>query len=237
MSLLRDFSLSAPYRNILKEISDSNVNLNYENINEIFTVRKQIYDNKELFYKIAENDNIEIADNKDEIKTLTENVKKGRQMLVDELSKNRQLLNDKTSLEEFKSLSLDICNNNLQKMNNLKLYFDNQEINSDELQNNIDTIEYAIGNIVELIEKNFAEKAENINLNFNKNNAMIKTLSGLYNVFKSTSSLHVCPACMSNESEVFCSCGHTFCKSCIEKSRYCYLCRAPVGKLHNLFFN
>ena len=223
-----------PFRTMLKEINETNNDT--VDINEVFQVRKQIYDNKDLFYKIAENEQI-IIENKEEINEITENVKKGRQLLLDELSKNRQLLNDKIYLEEFESISLDICNESLQKINNLKLCFDNQELDTNELQNHIDNIEYSIRNILELIKDNFKIKTQNIDSKFDKNNAIIKTLSDLYNIFKSTSSLHTCPACMSSESDVFCNCGHTFCRNCIEKSKYCYICRAPIGKINKLFFN
>lgn len=158
-------------------------------------------------------------------------------MLLEELSKNRQLLNDKNNLEEFESMSLNICNESQQKINHLKLCFDNQELDTNELQNHIDNIEYSIGNIIELIKDNITTKTLNIDSKFDKNNALIKSLSDLYNVFKSTSSLHTCPACMQSESDVFCNCGHTFCKKCIEKSKYCYICRAPIGKINKLFFN
>lgn len=225
-----------PFRTTLKEINQPNSDS--VDINEVFQVRKQIYDNKDLFYKIAENEQTDlIIENQKEINEITEHVKKGRQILLEELSKNRQLVNDKNNLEEFESMSLNICNESLQKINHLKLCFDNQELDTNELQNHIDNIEYSIGNILELIKDNIKIKSQNIDSKFDKNNALIKTLSELYNIFKSTSSLHTCPACMVSESDVFCICGHTFCKNCIEKSKYCYICRAPIGKINKLFFN
>jgi len=235
MSLLRESPLSSPFRNILKEINITQ-NKNVENVNEIFEVRKQIYDNRELFYKVTESNQI-VLENQNEIDEITENVKKGRQMLLEELSKNRELVNDKNNLDEFKTISLNICTENLQNIKHLKLCFDNQEFNTDDLQNFIDNIEYSIGNIIDLVNENVKNKADKINSNFEKNTSLIKSLSDLYNIFKSTSSLHTCPSCMLNESNVFCNCGHTFCNTCIDKSKYCYMCRAPITKINKLYLS
>lgn len=218
-----------PFRTILNELNEK------KDIDENFLTRKKIYENKELFYKIAENDIIEI-ENKEEIIEISDYVKKGKNLLLKELEINRDIMNDKISLSEFKSISLDICIESQKRINQLKLCFDNQKLDTIELQNHIDCIDYSINNIIELINLNNDNKSIIITNKFNKNNAIIKKLSDIYNIFKSSASSHTCPACITNEVDMFCNCGHTFCNSCIIKSKYCYLCRAPITKLSKLYF-
>lgn len=218
-----------PFRTILNELNEN------KDIDENFIMRKKIYENKELFYQIAEKDVVEL-ENKVELLEITDYVKKGKDLLLKELDINRDIMNVKINLDEFKFITLDICIESQKKINQLKLCFDNQEFDTTELQNHIDCIDYSLGNIIELINVNNDTKSENINKKFIKNNAIIKNLSEIYNIFKSSASTHICPACISNEVDVFCNCGHTFCNSCISKSKYCYLCRAQITKINKLYF-
>jgi hypothetical protein len=226
------FSSSLPSTNIFHELSSKDVE-------ERFELRKKMYENKEVFNELITRPDQDVAVMEDEAEysAIKEHISKGKEILLAELAKHKELAMQKSALEEFESSAKSICVESQQKVTQLQTRFDSQKFDTTELSNHIDGVMYSIGEIFELVNSNVKTKNEELQKLINANNSKIRYLSEAYGILKSANMVHLCPVCLTNEVNTFCDpCGHSFCDKCM-RSTYCFMCRVRINKLHPLFFS
>lgn len=225
------FSSSLPSTNIFHELS-------IKDVEEKFALRKKMYENKELFNEINTHpDQDVVLEDEEQYNAIKEHISKGKEILLTELTKHKELALQKSALEEFESTAKSICVECQQKVSQLQTRFDGQKFDTTELSNHIDGVMYSIGEIFELVNSNVKTKNEELQKLINTNNSKIRHLSDAYGILKSANMVHLCPVCLTNEVNTFCDpCGHSFCDKCM-RSSYCFMCRVRINKLHPLFFS
>lgn len=198
--------------------------------------KRLIYDYKDILAKMNEINIVNVEDNQEEYDTIKLYVQKGHTILINELKKHKELTVKKNNIEEFENSVKSTCLECQQKLSQLIIKFETEDIDTVDLQNHIDSTVYSLGSIFELASKNAKEKTEILSQEINKNNSIIRYLSNTYNILKNTSLGHTCSICLMNEVTQFCDpCGHCYCSKCM-KGNYCYMCRMKVNKLNPLFY-
>jgi hypothetical protein len=212
--------------------------LSSTSVDEKYNLRKKLYENRDVFHEVNEKSvALEIPiEEKQQLDAIREHVSHGREILLKELDMHKHLTDEKIKLETFENSCKSICLECQQKVSMIANSFDEHGFQTQDLQDHIDGVIYAIGQIYELINNNVTEKNKTLKELVDKNKTKIKYLSDTYNIIRNTNIGHLCPVCLTNEVNTFCEpCGHSFCNKCM-KSTYCYICRLKINKLHPLFF-
>lgn len=212
-----------------------------ESLEEKFILRKKLYENKDI---ISELRSIDINDpifnsieNKEDYVELKKNIQRGRNLLVEELKKHKELAIKNIEINEFESITKTICTECEHKMSLMKSYFQNHKESVNELQDYLDGISYSIQQIMDLINKTVTNRTDEIKKDIEKNTAIIKYMADTFYTLKHSQFGHICPICLTNEVNIFCDpCGHCFCNKCLMNANHCYMCRLRINKTHPLFF-
>ena len=198
-----------------------------------YHLRKNIYDNKELYFDLSKT----ICDiNLDEYELINNKIIEGKEVIKNELINQSMNLNKKDALvdleNEIKSISIDM----VKKIENLKFNLLDHDIVI--AQDEIDSITYAWQCINESFSGELKNKMTVLNDKLKKSEIILAKLSSGFGILKNINVGIACPICINNHVNVFVSkCGHVFCNSCIEKSNYCYMCRTKIDKINKLYFS
>lgn len=196
-------------------------------------MRKKLYDNKDVFEDL----NIVDVENKEDLDIIKQYVEKGRNLLVKELDKYKELTTKSIIVDEFESMTKNACYECQQKLAFVKTCFERNGEDITDIQNTVDGALFAIGEALEIINNTVSSKKKDIGELLRKNRSVIKFMAETYNILKTTNTYHTCPICLTNEVNVFCDpCGHNYCDKCMKTTHYCYICRVKIQKLHSLFF-
>ncbi len=237
--------LSIFFKTIITEMNNSNQNLltilqNNKDIEEKFKLRQKLYEHRDIISEQNQgiNDSIlESLENKEEYIELKKNIQKGKELLVQELHKHKELALKNIEINEFETITKSLCSECVCKLTLLKTYFQNHTEVVDELQDYIDGIYYSLQQITDLINKTVETKNNIIKNDIIKNTAIIKYMADTFHTIKESQFGHICPICLTSEVNIFCDpCGHSFCNKCITNSQYCYMCRLKINKIRQLYF-
>lgn len=205
-----------------------------ESIEELFQSRKKLYDNREILCEVL-NDKEDVCN--EEYQEIKRNVMKGKEILMSELEKNKELTMKTIVVDEFESLAKSACSECQNNLLLIKTCFEKTSGDLEGLQNHIDGALYCISEILELINSTVAAEKQSIHADVIKNKAAIKMMAEAYNILKNVNMMHLCPVCLSSEVNVFCDpCGHSFCNKCIKNTHFCYICRLKISRTRPLFF-
>ncbi len=210
-----------------------------DSLEEKFQLRKKLYENRDTLFELKKYDDtiLDSIENKNDFIELRKNVDKGKEILINELKKHKELALKKIEINEFETITKSLCYECESKINLLKTYFQNHTNVSTELQDYSDGIYYSLSQINDLIDKTVSEKNDTIKKDIEQNAAIIKYMADTYNTLKTSQLGHICPICLSNEVDIFCDpCGHCFCSKCLSNTQYCYMCRLKINKIRHLFF-
>jgi len=211
------------------------------NVQEQFNMRKLIYENRDLFFEIG-NGSETIQDAldsgvKEELDAIQLHVERGRHMLFTEIVNYRALLEKRIALDEFEKNTKRNCSECQNSLEVVKQCFVDNGLETQTLQNHIDTVVYELNNVIELANQNIENNNGAIDSDLNKSTGILQRLSGTYHTLRNSVLGHVCPVCLSNEVEVYCTpCGHTFCARCIANCKHCCMCRIKVDRVNKIYF-
>lgn len=215
----------------------------YESLEEMYNLRKRLYENKDTFYTVCASqdtskfDSLITEEDKKEFSEINEYVQKGKDILMKELAKSQKLSSEKMELVDMEQKAKSICYESQKNLELLKHVFIDNNIDTTELDEHIDTTSFSLGSIYDIIQKNVDGKRTALEEEINKSLAKLTILSKSYNIIKNTTMGHICPICLTNEVDRFCDpCGHSFCSKCIQ-STYCYMCRVKINRTKPIYFS
>jgi hypothetical protein len=217
------------------------INVN-DNMNQNFTNRKKLYDNKELFYDLIEQENkIDDCDTKEEIEEISEKIVKGKEMIFNCLSYITSINEELDKIKENeKKIDDATC-----KLNTVIVDFNklNKEINKEKSQEEFYTevtvIRHSLHKIKDIFEKSIEEHKKSFEQEYDHNRKKMKALANAYGILKNTSITHTCPICLTNQVDtIILECGHTICNTCSTRLKnHCFVCRKDVVRTQQIFFN
>jgi hypothetical protein len=197
-----------------------------------YNLRKNIYDNKDLFYNL----NNKLIDNNidlDKYEHINNAIIEGKEILSDELVKQNLYNIEKKGLlsieNDVKNVAIDIQN----KLEHIKTL-----LQIDNLQDHVDSITYSFSCIQDSFKDVLNEKINKIDKKLIISEQILHKLSQSYGILKNITPGYACPICINKQVNVYVSkCGHTFCNECISKTNYCYICRSKIEKINKLYFS
>jgi hypothetical protein len=205
-----------------------------------FNIRRLIYENRELFHEFNnQTDILSQSLSKDEKEKLDEVrslVQQGRDILSSEIHHYKELITQKLKMVKFETDINMQKKQLLQYLLFLKTAYVDAELDETYLQDHLDTIEYEFDGIIQNALDHIGKKRKALDESIEKSISIIKYMGTVYDTFRNTSLGHVCPICLHNEIEVYCTpCGHTICSNCAKGAYYCCMCRCKIDKTCNLF--
>jgi hypothetical protein len=209
---------------------------NAQNIEEQYSNRKLLYENREVFYQIAEqNDTGEDAQNT-EYNEINASIINGKKILSENLLKCNRLELEKKHYADLLNTSKINTFEIEHKLENLKKICQNEKIDIENMQDTVDNINYSLNYITEKLEKNLFEKYKKIEAEIITSKKILKVMSSSFNILRNLNITYVCPICLNNQVDVFLDpCGHSTCSKCAPVSK-CYFCKATVAKVRKLYF-
>lgn len=217
--------------------------LSTNNIEENFALRKQIYQNKELYFENIPEDAVdENIDDKEVYDNINKAITEGKTMLCQKIKDHSTKTDERDSTSQIKDY-VDEINININRMLN-KVQFDTEPILSEEekseLHSHIDIVAFEMQSIVSLVSTSATKRIQDLNNELKNIGKSIRRLSNMYGIFRHVA--RTCPICMTNEVDGFYDpCCHSACLTCMnshsKKSSYCFYCRAKVTKINKIFFS
>lgn len=203
------------------------------NLEDAYNTRKLLYENKNVFYDLVE-DNTSI-DN--EYKELNDSIIKAQNILKDNILSYNRLSLEKQKMEDC----IRIVNNNKfeldQNLHQVKDMCISNEIEIDDLHGVVDSINYSMLGLTDAVQQQFRIKIEDIEKSITKSAMVLASMSKAFAVLKNTSVSYTCPVCLTHEVEIYLdACGHTMCSKCVPRDNRCYFCRARFIKHNKLYF-
>ncbi len=197
-----------------------------------FNTRKLLYENKDVFFELSEDENIS-----DEFKDLNDSILKGQKLLKNTLLDYNESSIEKQNLDNIiintKNIYVDIQT----KLDNIKNICKKHKIVVEDLEDSLDQINYILISILDNVENKVKEKKDKIITDLDKNKQTLKSLSKTFNILRSTNISYTCPVCLQNQVDVFIQdCGHSMCSQCVSKAIQCFFCRSRISHVSKLYF-
>lgn len=215
--------------------------LSTNNIEENFALRKQIYQNRELYFE--QPDEIEdTLENNEVYENINNAIVEGKVMLTQKITDHAAKTVERETTSQIKDY-VDETNLDVNRMLN-KIQYDVSSILSEEektdLHAHIDIVSFEMQSIVSIISNSTSNKIKDLNEELKNISKAIRKLSTMYGIFRHVA--RTCPICMTNEVDGFYDpCCHSACMTCMnlhsKKSSYCFYCRAKVNKINKIFFS
>ena len=205
-------------------------------IENIFRARKNIYENKELFYNLSEKSNIPLPDDKDKelYDTINSNISIGKEILCKELDDFKISKNILDSLSTYTHYVETQKNDIESKLRDIAKSSKDHDIDVEEHVREIQRILKILQNDV---EDRVRQQTEPVAEKIRRCEQKIKYLATTYNIVKDVNLRNLCPVCLSNEVEVYnYPCGHTFCASC-SRGLWCHYCKTRITHVKSLYYN
>lgn len=221
------------------------MNILLSSLEDKFNERQKIYQDKDLYHEIYNKNIVLLEDDiENKINTISSNVAEGRDLLVTELKKYNDYIESERNLSEFSQTALESCHKSINLFNAIlqdsKENKNNKEFEMpiEELSNNVDEVIYGINNIMNIINTHIDKRKEILKKDMDKNIAILRKLIDVYGIIKSTTLVHICPICLTNEVSVFSiPCGHSLCSECISRTKHCCWCRTRIERIGKIFFS
>lgn len=199
-------------------------------VNAEYNLRQQLYETTEDFHDL---EIIKDTPN-EEIQNLVETVKKGQQLLKNEMIKYSGL---KDHLEElykkqnnFREQVASIRKSIL-SIAHMKEEVDEHESDIACLTNTLTDLERKVSNRLDL-------RVGEVTVDYEESKQKLLRLKDVYKILKNSDVGFSCPICTNKHIESFLlPCGHCFCNDCIQQIHNgCFLCRKPYIKVNSLYF-
>lgn len=226
---------SAAFDVVPSSISDTSINVLQEmtrySIDQEFNLRKQLYENREAFYDHIDL-NIEVDS---EITELTAAVKKGREILKQEILNYSSLKDQLEQVDEQKDLFQD----QISKLKRVMLYLDQVKLCYEGYKEDLENMNTLVHNMEEKFKTHLECATKDTREHYDKTFQKLVQLKEIYQVYKDSDVSFVCPVCMSEQVQSFLiPCGHTFCKKCLPSNGVrCHICRKQYQRTNTLYFN
>lgn len=217
-------------------------------LQDLFALRQQIYENKELFHQhaVSEQPDADAPPVNDAFDVLEKHIEEGRQHMSDTILRYNALLSQKEiydTLMQTLSINTSLITRNIADNQSLLSNMIATESNMEPLVHTIDTLNACMSNIeachtqaLDCVKSQCIMPVENELKVVNKK---IHRCAKAFGILKNASMGHTCPICLTNDVSYYTApCGHTVCKDCRAQLRTkCFMCRKNIDACHPLFFN
>lgn len=202
--------------------------------------QRAMTDYREILKQFEENadtskqDQGETIENGPELEDIDATVRKGKNILIEELRNNNSLMDKKHNLEDLQVMAKSFCVEFQQRLLQLR---DMAELCECSVTDVSDGMIYSIECLFDAVKATSNDKLVELKKKISKSKHIITSLCRTYHILKNTNVGPACPICLHSPVNIFCNpCGHSFCKKCLESAKYCYICRVKIDKLHPLYF-
>lgn len=237
---------------IQEENINNLVNLNINNIDELYNIRLNLLKKEEILNEPCPKE--DFID--EEHQLLYDTIKNCKLKLKSEFENFNETLDKKEILQkhyntikngiiEVSATLKNIYNTytktslNIANLADISFNFENNEIVTDSNVENPSTLLNVISENIDKYENSLlvdiAKQIDDYDDRIQISKQKIRKYLTIFGIQKLGS--HLCPICLTNEVNMFFSpCGHTICKKCI-KANYCHICRTKISDIHNIYFN